>query len=86
MKVESVVYRVTRFVPHYSEALPFPSAFDFEHLLAFKFRQPRVGQVERNCEAWDVIRREPFFGQPDVRLEAQATRFELFEQRARTTR
>ena len=48
------------------------AAFDFEHLLALEFHQARMGQVKRNRNAGHAVRREPLFGQPDVRLEANA--------------
>ena len=39
--------------------------------------EPRVGEVERNREAGDVIGRKPVVGQPDVRLEPEQSLVEL---------
>ena len=77
LKESENIYRVARFVPHYFEALALRSAFNFKHLQAFESGQPGVGEVEGDRETRHVIRGEPLFGQPCVRLEPQTARFEL---------
>jgi hypothetical protein len=62
---------MSRFVPHDLETLLLSATFDFEHLLALQFGKARVSEIEGDGEAGNVVRREPFFGQPDMRLETQ---------------
>ena len=78
MKPVCIIERVARFVSHYSQALSLRSAFDLEHLLALELGEPRVRQIERYRETGYVIRGEPFFGQPGVRLESESPFFEFF--------
>jgi hypothetical protein len=45
-------------------------AFDFEHLRAFEFLEPRVREVEGDRDARHAVRGEPFVGEPEVGTEA----------------
>src|SRR6185312_10956829 len=53
------------------------AAFDFEHLLAFQPHQTGVREVERNRDARHSVRRKPFFGKPNMWLEAYAATIQL---------
>jgi hypothetical protein len=50
----------------------FVASFDFEHLCALEFFEPRVREVERNGDTWHAVGRKPFGGKPEVRLKHEA--------------
>jgi hypothetical protein len=66
-----VVNRVPRLVPEDLEAPVFRSPLDLEHHRALQFFETRMCEIERDRHAGDPIRREPFGGQPEVRLEQE---------------
>ncbi len=59
------------------------AAFDFAHHAALEAQQARMRDEERNRDARHAVRRKPFFGEPDVRLEANAAPFERFAEAQR---
>src|SRR2546422_1064292 len=71
------IERVARFMTQDTHTFRIRAPFDLEHLFAFKLHQARMCEVERNGDAGNAIGREPFFRQPDVRLEANAAGVEL---------
>src|SRR6266581_108159 len=77
MQAKSRVERVARFMTQNAQAFRIGAAFDLEHLFAFKLHQARMCEVERNSDAGNAVGREPFFRQPDVRLEANAAGVQL---------
>src|SRR5712691_46953 len=77
MQPKSVVDRVSRFVPQNTHALAFAGAFDFQHLRPLEFHESRMGQVKRYGKTGYAIRCKPFFGQPDMRMEAKGPSLEL---------
>jgi hypothetical protein len=77
VKTISIVECVACFVAHDSKAVALSATFDLEHLLALESSQPWVCQVEGYCKTGDFVWGEPLFGEPDMRLEAQAVLFEF---------
>ena len=72
MQTKSVIECVTRFVTQDAHAFNVSAAFDFSHEFALELEQPRVRQIKRNRKARHPVRREPFSGQPHMRLETNA--------------
>src|SRR5437762_539 len=50
VQTKRIVDRVAGFVTQNAQALDISAAFDFEHLLAFEFNQPRMRQIKWNRE------------------------------------
>jgi hypothetical protein len=53
------------------------ASLDLEHLRQFQLRKAGMRQIVRDGDAWDVVRGEPFIGQPVVRPEDQRAGVEL---------
>src|SRR5215813_11871479 len=77
MDAKSSIESMTRFMTQYAHALRIGASFNFEHLPPFKSHQPWMSEIKRNGDAWHAVGREPFFGQPDMRLETYAARIKL---------
>ena len=77
VQTKSGVECMPRFVSQNTHTLCVVSALDFEHLPSLKLYQPWVRQEKRNRDSRHTVRREPFFRQPDVRLESNPTSVEL---------
>src|SRR5581483_5832550 len=75
--------RVPGFVAQQLHALGGRAALDFEHELAFKALQPRVGEKKRNGDAGYAVGAEPFIRKPEVRAEIEAALLELGVETAR---
>ncbi len=69
LQVKRVVDRVTRLVAQDLHAPLVLAALDFEHLALFELLEPRMREIERNGDAADAVGREPFVGEPVVRME-----------------
>src|SRR5689334_20930173 len=63
VEAESGVESVAGLVPQNAHALLVSAALDLEHLAAFEFHQPRMREVERDCDARHGVRRKPLLGQ-----------------------
>ena len=66
MQFVRVIDRVTGLMTQNPEALAFASPFNFKHLRAFQFHEPRMSQVKRDRKSAHAVRRKPLFRQPDV--------------------
>jgi len=71
------IERMTRFMSQYAHGLSIGAAFYFEHLLPLEFHQAWMGQVKRNGDTGNTVRREPLFCEPHVRFEPNATSVEF---------
>ena len=74
VELEGMLHRVSALVPHDLHAFGVRSAFGFEQLLALELHEARMAQVERDGEPRDLRRREPFVGDPEVRVQADFAR------------
>ena len=72
-----VVDGVSRLVPQDLQAPRVGAPLDLEHLRAFELLEPRMREVERDRHTRHAVGREPFRGQPEVRLKGEAARVEL---------
>jgi hypothetical protein len=64
-------------MPQNPHTFAFTGSFNFQHLCSLKLHQSRVRKIERNRKSRDAIRCEPFFAEPDMRLEGNRTRVQL---------
>jgi hypothetical protein len=76
-----VLYRVSRLVPHDASELVTRSAFDIEHLTSLQPDETWMREVERDREARNTERGEPFLREPDVRAKTKAPALERLVQR-----
>jgi hypothetical protein len=74
---ESILHHVSRLVAHQTHAFATNAAFDLEHHLAFKPRQPRVGEVERKRDTRRLRRAEPLVGNPAMHGQINAAALQL---------
>src|SRR5678815_2485009 len=65
------------FVAKNAHTLGISAALHLQHLLALKLHQTRMSEIKGNRNARDAVRREPFFGQPNMRLKPNATLVEF---------
>ena len=79
MEAEGVLHRMPELVPEQLQALLAGAALDLEHHLALEAHQARMGEVEGDGDAGDVLRGEPLVGEPEVGPEAQVVLLELAE-------
>ena len=79
LKVVRVLQRMSGLVTEKAHALHAGAALHLEHHLPFEADQPWMGQIERDANAGDAVRRAPFVTQPRVKTEApKPRRVELF--------
>jgi hypothetical protein len=68
---------MARFVPKYAHTFRIGSTLYFQHLLALKLHQARVGQIKRNRDPGHSVGRKPFLAEPNMRLEPDPSRIKL---------
>src|SRR5437870_4070249 len=59
VQTKRIVDRMAGFVTQDAHALEISAAFNFEHLLAFEFRQPRMRQIKWNRKTRHAVGRKP---------------------------
>src|SRR6476660_9798575 len=77
METIGVVQGMACFVTENSHAFDVRSAFHFEHLSALEPDEPRMCEVEGNCDPRHAVRSEPFLGEPHVRPEGDSPLIKL---------
>src|SRR6476659_7435976 len=70
---ESSVKCMSGLVAQDAHAFGFTSSLNFQHLLTLELHQSRMRQIERDRNAWNTIRGEPLFREPDVWFEENTT-------------
>src|SRR3954447_2645575 len=82
LQLVAVLYGVACFVTEDGHALAPCSALDVEHHLLLELHQAGMSEIERNGDAGNAARTEPFARHPGVRPQPDAALLELLVQRA----
>jgi len=77
METIGVVQGMACFVTENAHAFDVCSAFHLEHLSTLEPDEPRMCEVEGNCNPRHAVRSEPFLGEPYVRPEGDSPLIEL---------